>query len=342
MVDSVWVGTAGVLFGGAVTASFALPMKFARRWSWENVWLAYSVVALLVIPVIAVLATIPEAARVYTLVPAGTLLMTALFGLGWGVANVLFGLAVPVMGMALSFSIVVGMSAALGSLIPLVMLNPGRVWTASGMLIMAGVALTLAGVAVLGAAGRQRELSRQQPRNAGDRKGLSMGAGLLLCICAGLLAPMLNFSFAFGSEISKQAIRQGATPLAAVNAIWLVALAGGFLSNGGYSLLRLARYRTWSDYRMPGTASHWGLTAAMGFLFTGGLLLYGWGGNALGELGSAVGWPVYQAAMILTSPLLGVATGEWKDANSAFIRKNCVGLAILIIAIVVLSIGNGS
>jgi L-rhamnose-H+ transport protein len=315
-------------------------MKFARRWSWECVWFAYSVVALIVMPAIAVLATIPEAARVYTLVPAGTLLMTGLFGLGWGVANVLFGLAVPIVGMALSFSIVVGMSAALGSLIPLVLLNPGRIGTVSGMWIMAGVAFTLAGVAVLGAAGRQRELARRQPRNTGARQGLSVGVGLLLCLCSGLLAPMLNFSFAFGSEISRQAIRQGATPLASANAIWLVALAGGFLSNGGYSLFRLARNQTWSDYRVPGTASHWGLTAAMGILWTGGLLLYGWGGNALGNLGSAVGWPVYQGAIILTSTLLGAATGEWKDAGAAFIRKNCLGLAILITAIVVLSIGN--
>ncbi|MCX6624325.1 MAG: hypothetical protein NTY38_25330, partial [Acidobacteria bacterium] len=342
MIDPVLAGTAAVLFGGAVTASFALPMKFARRWSWESVWLAYSAVALLVIPAIAVWVSIPEAALVYEFVPVGTLLMTALFGLGWGVANVLFGLAVPIVGMALSFSVVVGMSAALGSLIPLILLNPGRIWTASGIWILAGVAFTLAGVAVLGAAGRRRELAREQPRSAGSGNRPSVAAGLLLCICSGLLAPMLNFSFAFGSEISRQAIHQGATPLAAVNAIWLVALAGGFLSNGGYSLFRLARNRTWSDYRMPGTASHWGLTAAMGILWTGGLLLYGWGGNALGSLGSAVGWPVYQGAMIVGSTLLGAATGEWRGADSAFIRRNCLGLAILIAAIVVLSIGNRS
>jgi L-rhamnose-H+ transport protein len=242
--------------------------------------------------------------------------------------------------MALAFSIVVGMSAALGSLIPLIQLNPERIWTLSGALILTGVAFTLVGVSVLGAAGRRRELMREKPLDAGARKGISAGVGLLLCICAGVLAPMLNFSFAFGSQISQQAVRQGATSVAAVNAIWVVALAGGFLSNGGYSLFRLVRYRTWPDYKLPGTASHWWLTVAMGVLFTGGLLLYGWGGNAMGALGAAVGWPVYQAAMILTSPLLGIATGEWKDVDSVFIRWNCLGLAILITAIVVLSIGN--
>lgn len=342
MADSFWLGTIAVLLGGAVTGAFALPMKFTRRWSWENVWLAYSVGGLLLLPAIAVFATVPQAARVYTLVPAGTLLLTALFGFGWGVANVLFGLAVPLVGMALSFSIVVGMSAALGSLIPLVLLHPDRLWTVSGMCIIAGVGLTLAGVAVLGAAGRRRELARQSPPQDSSRTSAGVGLGLLLCVCAGLLAPMLNFSFAFGSEISRQALLQGATQLASVNAIWLVALAGGFLSNGGYSIYRLTGNRTWSNYRLPAVGSHWALTAAMGILYTGGLLLYGWGGNVLGDLGSAVGWPVYQAAMILASTLLGAATGEWKGAGSAFIRRNCLGLAILITAIVVLSIGNRS
>ncbi|MEN6535753.1 MAG: L-rhamnose/proton symporter RhaT [Bryobacteraceae bacterium] len=340
MLESVWVGTAGVLFGGALTASFALPMKLARRWSWESVWLAYSAVALIAIPVIVVSVSVPDAARVYAMVPAGTLLMTSFFGFAWGVANVLFGLAVPIVGMALSFSIVVGMSAALGSLIPLVLLHPDRVWTAAGMFIIAGVVLTLTGVAILGAAGRKRELARHQARNAGAGDGRSVALGLLLCIASGLLAPMLNFSFAFGSEISQQASARGATPLAAVNAIWLVALAGGFLSNGGYSLIRLTRNRTWSDYVAPGTGTQWSLTAAMGILWTGGLLLYGWGGNALGSLGTAVGWPVYQGAMILTSTLLGAFTGEWKGASAAFVRNNCLGLAVLITAIVVLSIGN--
>jgi 2-keto-myo-inositol isomerase len=37
-----------------------------------------------------------------------------LFGFGWGVANMLFGLSVPRAGMALSFAIVVGMSASSG------------------------------------------------------------------------------------------------------------------------------------------------------------------------------------------------------------------------------------
>ena len=41
-------------------------------------------------------------------------------GAGWGISVVFIGLAVEAVGVAVSFSIMLGLSAALGSLIPLV------------------------------------------------------------------------------------------------------------------------------------------------------------------------------------------------------------------------------
>src|SRR4051812_6169626 len=126
MSDSIWLGIFCVLVGGVMTASFAVPMKLARYWTWETTWLVYSVVALALVPAIAAAISVPHLATVLASVPGRTLAITASFGFGWGIANVLFGLAVPRVGMALSFSIVVGMSAALGSLIPLIVLQGSR------------------------------------------------------------------------------------------------------------------------------------------------------------------------------------------------------------------------
>ena len=44
------VGLAIIVFSGMLIASFAAPMKLARAWSWENTWLIYATLALLVIP----------------------------------------------------------------------------------------------------------------------------------------------------------------------------------------------------------------------------------------------------------------------------------------------------
>ena len=78
----------------------------------------------------------------------------------------------------------------------------------------------------------------------------------------------------------------------------------------------------------------------MGVLFCAGFLLYGKGATLLGALGPVVGWPVFQATTIMVSTAAGAASGEWRKAGRRFVRLNLFGLAILVSAIVVLSIGN--
>jgi len=88
------------------------------------------------------------------------LLVVMLFGAGWGVAQVFFGLAVDAIGIALTFSLVLGTSAAVGTLIPLVHLHPERLQTPAGHGVLGGVALVIAGVLVCAIAGRMREKAR--------------------------------------------------------------------------------------------------------------------------------------------------------------------------------------
>jgi L-rhamnose-H+ transport protein len=335
MPESVALSILIVLLGGVMTGSFALPLRAVKGWAWEHAWLLYSLSGLIAVPWLFALFTVPDLLGVLRAAPQQTLVTTALFGFGWGVANVLFGLAVSLAGMALGFGIVSGLSAALGSLIPLVTLTPERLGTMSGWLVLSGVALTVAGVAVLATAGRRRE----QTQGASGVPG-AIRMGILLAVISGLLAPMLNFTFAYGKPLIEQAVRQGAEASAAVNAVWAVGLTGGFLSNAGYSIFLLSRKRGWRVYRKSRGGLYWLLAAAMGVLFTGGIFLYGRGASGLGSLGPAVGWPVYQATMILTSSGLGALTGEWRGAGRDFLRMTGIGLALLVLAIMILGAGN--
>ena len=38
------------LVAGVLSGNFMLPMKFVRRWPWENVWLVFSVISLVIVP----------------------------------------------------------------------------------------------------------------------------------------------------------------------------------------------------------------------------------------------------------------------------------------------------
>ena len=339
MIGSVLGATVAVLLGGIMEGSFALPMRLAKRWRWENTWMIYSAVGLVVIPWAVAGATVPHLMAVYRSVSTRVILMTGLFGFGWGVANVLFGLAVPTMGMAFSFAVVVGMSAALGCFVPLIFSTSARLLGTSGLMIVTGVVLTLTGVVLLGVAGRGREES-PAGGNVHVRPRKVWASGMALCVLGGLLAPMLNYSFAFGSEITSQATLRGVSPTGAVSAIWAIALSGGFISNGGYCLFRLHKNQTWASFRQKGAISDCALAALMGILWTGGILFYGWGASGMGQLGAAVGWPTFQGAMIVTSSLLGIMLGEWRGVNSRFFRLNNLGLATIVFAIIILSIGR--
>ena len=45
--------TFGILLlvvAGIMNANFTLPMKFTKKWAWENTWLVWTVFALLIFP----------------------------------------------------------------------------------------------------------------------------------------------------------------------------------------------------------------------------------------------------------------------------------------------------
>jgi L-rhamnose-H+ transport protein len=83
-------------------------MKYTRKWAWENTWLVWTVFALVFLPFVATLLTIPSLLMVYRSATPDIILEVCAFGAGWGVAQVLFGLAVEMIGIALAFSVVLG------------------------------------------------------------------------------------------------------------------------------------------------------------------------------------------------------------------------------------------
>src|SRR5262249_57741183 len=86
----------------------------------------------------------------------GSVVMVALFGAGWGISQIFFGLAVEAVGIALAFSIILGIAAVVGSLIPLIRLHPEKILTAGGAAVLAGIALMLIGIGLFAVAGRRR------------------------------------------------------------------------------------------------------------------------------------------------------------------------------------------
>lgn len=341
MVNAVGLGLVLILLGGVLQGSFTLPMKRMPAWRWENTWLLYSVGGMLVLPWLLVMATVPHGTEILGLASRGSLVRVALFGFGWGVGSVFFGLGIAAVGMGLGFAVILGLTASIGSLLPLLVLDPQRLFTRQGYALIAGLALVIAGILLCAVAGSRRERERA---GAVTQSGKSrFWLGLLICALSGIFSPMLNFSFVFGKNLQQLTLQFGASPAMASGLVWAVALSAGFLANAGYCVYLLSKNRTWGLLSQSGTpVSHWLGSLLMAFLWFAGIVIYGIGATDLGALGGVIGWPLFMAMIIIAANLWGAVTGEWKGIRRSTYAYSWSGIGFLLAAIYVISLGSSS
>jgi len=326
MTTRLWIGFALTLAAGLCSGTCMLPMKFARRQPWESVWLVFSVVSLLILPWSLALAAVPNLLRVYAALPPSVFITPVFFGAGWGVAQVLFGLSIARLGMALGYAIIVGLGALMGTLIPLFVRHSDIATSSRGVSIFAGIAIMLLGIAVAAWAGLKREPARAATE-ASPRS--SYAAALALAILCGFMAPMLNYAFAFGDRIAEEAVRQGHSSETAGYAVWPIALLGGLLPNVGYAVYLLRRNRSWAGFKATWHPGAW-CGVAMGVLWMGAFAIYGVSSVYLGPLGTSAGWALFQIFMIMTANCVGIFTAEWRNAPGS--AKWGIATSLLLLA----------
>ncbi|HEY2468966.1 MAG TPA: L-rhamnose/proton symporter RhaT, partial [Terracidiphilus sp.] len=273
-------------------------------------------------------------ARDYMQVDRACLLKVCIFGMGWGTAQIFLGLAVEPIGVALTFSIVLGMSAALGTLIPFFRLHSAMLFQEAGLLMMLGLALAIVGVGLCALAGRRRE----QELIAGLNLGLSsFKFGVICAFASGVLASMMNLGISFGGPLLKVAADHDASPLWCANVIWPPLLTAGAIPNIVYCLYLLRKRRSTMQSSPAVPMRCWWLSLLMGILWFGGHFLYGMGISFLGALGTTLGWPVYTSFLVISAGLYGFLAGEWRRVSAAPMRFQVAGMAILCIAVFVFS-----
>ncbi len=335
----VTLGIALAVLSGLMNGTFTLPMRYLGKWSWENVWTVFVVVACLVMPVVIFFATVARPFAVLSAAPARAEWIAVGTGFAWGFGAVMFGQGVSALGISMGNTLVLAISASLGSFLPILILAPERLRQPQGEFIMLGTAVAMAGIACCGYAGLLRERSERNEQNAPrEMVGTArpLWAGLLLCSGAGLLSALFNIGYSFSQGIITSAVRMGNGPFAGSNVIWLLVLSSGAVSNLSFCGYLFRKNRSWSNFFRPGVTPLYGLAILMGLLWGGSIFVYGAAAPKLGKLGPAIGWPISLTAGLLTANFCGLLAGEWKLARAAARRWMIVGLAILVCAIGIL------
>ena len=205
-----------VLLAGLLQGSFILPMTLVRRWSWEHTWASFSLLGMFVFNWIITLLFVPSILSVYSASPTRDLTIVALFGMGWGVGAVLFGLGMERLGMALGYPIIMGLIASLGALIPLLVFFPQTLLTMKGFILLVGTALVLVGIVLCSIGGARRAPATSV---SGSTSSAHFTTGLIIAIMAGILSCLPNVGVAFGDNITAAAAALGVSPASSGNTV---------------------------------------------------------------------------------------------------------------------------
>ena len=323
-----------VALGSFCQSSSYVPIKKVRRWSWESFWLVQGVFAWIVFPLLGALLAVPDGSSLLRILgsdPAAAL-KAAGFGALWGVGGLTFGLSMRYLGVALGQSLSLGLCAAVGTLLP-ALTSREDLFHGSGLILLIGVCLTIAGIAVIGYAGalRSRGMSEEDRKNA--VKDFALTKGLLIAVLSGVMSAC----FSLGLEAGKTLQVDGMKPLFATLPATLMVTLGGFVTNAAYCLHKNRRNGTFSDY-----AGRKVLGGNILFCALAGLLWYsqffglGVGKSFFGpdSVLMKFSWCILMSLNVLFSNVWGIILKEWKGAGRKTVAVLVCGLVILVFSLV--------
>jgi L-rhamnose-H+ transport protein len=331
------IGFLLVLLAALLQGTFVLPMTLVRQWLWEHTWAAFSLLGMFVFNWIITLLLVPNIFAVYSASPVKDLAVLGLFGLGWGVGAVLFGLGMERLGMALGYPIIMGLIASLGALIPLLVFFPQSLFTNKGLFLLAGTALVIFGITLCSMAGSRRTPSEGKPATTQSN---TFKIGLAIAIFAGILSCLPNVGVAFGGNVIQAAVSLGVSPASSGNTVWALLFTLGCVANLAYCLYLIISKRTLGQYRNRETPRNLGLCAGMALMWIGSFYLYGAGAAKLGRWGAIAGWPLFISLSIVVGNLWGLWRGEWQGAPALSRQMLNQGLLVLIAAVLTVAFSN--
>jgi L-rhamnose-H+ transport protein len=317
---------------GICNGLFTAPMRVERRWKWENIWFGFIVVACLLMPAAIVFSSVRNLGDIFASSPRIANYSALGFGFAWGFGAICFGLSVHNLGVSIANSLVIGLSSALGSLVP-IFLAGNLSLRPQELTLFGGVLVFLAGVWLCGKAGRLRDAAQSSAVNASPK-------GYLFAIAAGIMSAVFNIGYALALPIADAGVRLGHSRFEATNCIWLLMLGAGAIPNIAYCWVLMLRSGSAKLLATPPRGRSVAIVTVMGLLWGGSIFLYGAATPRLGSIGPSIGWPLSLAVGLLVANLMGLLLGEWRGAGSRAARTMNLGILILLCAITLCAVST--
>lgn len=333
----VLLGLLIIAIGSFGQSSSYVPIKKIKSWEWENFWLVQGIFAWLVFPLLGALLAVPEGGSLFSLLSSGGALMSIIYGVLWGVGGLTFGLSMRYLGVALGQSISLGTCSAFGTLFPALMAGTD-LFHGEGLVLLLGVCITLAGIAVIGYSGSLRSRSMSEEEKKAAVKDFALTKGLLVALLAGVMSACFALGLDAGSSIKEAALSANVNPLYAGLPVILLVTFGGFLTNAAYCFWQNIKNGTTKDYFKVSSSL---FINNVLFCMLAGVLWYSqFFGLEMGKsfftdnaVLMAFAWSILMSLNVVFSNLWGIILREWAGADRKTLVTLGIGLLILIFSI---------
>ncbi|MEK7680906.1 MAG: L-rhamnose/proton symporter RhaT [Patescibacteria group bacterium] len=339
MLANMALGVLLSAVAGLGTGSSFWPMKVIRKLHFEHYWFI-GMLPLLIIPWAVMLLSVNNLSAVFSEIGWRPLIISNLFAISWGVANVLAGICTARIGFTLTGAILTGVSTIITVTIPMILKGSGifngspGLASVPGLMILSGVAITLFGVILSAKAGFGREKIQAVNNTVRPSSG-SFLVGLVLVIIAGVLAIGQAFAFVYSQDPIITAMRNhGAGGTSANFGFWAIGLLGGILVNILYPALLMFKNKSWGVLKQ--SPRELLLSTLIGSQLIVAFSIQGIGMIALGALGASVGTGIKQAMQFISGQGVGFISGEWKGISGKPINQMITAGVLLVLAVVLM------
>ena len=381
MTSNPFLGVVFHWLGGLASGSFYVPYRGVKKWAWEVYWLVGGFFSWIIAPWVLASINTNDLLAVLHQAPTESILWAYFWGAMWGFGGLTFGLTMRYLGMSLGMGVALGYCAAFGTLIPPIFHGEFAskvLGTTSGQVILLGVFVCLAGIAIAGLAGRSKEREMTEEQKKATIREFNFTKGILVATFSGIMSASFAFGLDAASPIAELSAAHGTTTLWTGLPKLCVVLLGGFTTNFVWCVILNVRNRTGYQYFRrtirpsagtdPGrevaasaAAAHAGgdgaalhaaaapdrapmlnnyfFSALAGTVWYLQFFFYTMGETQMGNYKFS-SWTIHMASIIIFSSLWGIALKEWKGSSRSTKAKLGLGLATLIFSTLVVGYGN--
>ena len=364
--------------GGLASASFYVPYRGVRKWSWEIFWLTGGLFSWLIAPWLFAGLQTENLFGVMAQIPTSTASWCVFFGILWGFGGLTYGLTMRYLGLSLGMAVVLGLSIVFGTLLPPLFegsFAAKLLDTRSGLTVLLGIGVTLAGICVVALAGARKDATLAPEEKEVAIAEFDFRKGIIVAIFSGIMSSCFAFGIAAGAPIKLLSAAAGTGALWTGLPTMCLVMFGGLLTNAIWCTYLIVRNRSaceWigrvaapanapidetaaasraipADTAQPGEVvrSTGGppllanvlLCALGGTLWYFQFFFYSMGENQMGRFGFS-SWTLHMASIIIFGTLWGFALNEWREADPAVRRTVWLGITLLVLATGIIGYGN--